>query len=140
MKWFVLAYLAAVSLEDMMKKTVSLWLILLGNAGAAGWLMWNCVKGQMVWQAVILSILPAILFLIIAKVSKEQVGYGDGWLMLPLGIILGFEKMCMVLMWAISLAAVCALILLVKYRYRRGMEMPFVPFLLTGYVLMGGLG
>lgn len=139
MEVIVMIYLAVLSLEDICRKELPVWQIVLGLLAAVALtaVQW---KGsfQEIW-IMLLGLLPALVFLAAAGISKEQIGYGDGLLLLPLGMVLGFERTAWMVLWALSLAAVCALALFVLYRRKKGLTIPFVPFLFAGYVLTGGM-
>jgi prepilin signal peptidase PulO-like enzyme (type II secretory pathway) len=75
-------------------------------------------------------LLPGIILLAIGFITKESIGYGDGWLLLALGMWLSLEKLVYMLGVGIFLAMI--------YGLGRGeQEVPLVPFLTVAY-LMGG--
>ena len=82
------------------------------------------------------GLLPGIFLLILARITREAVGYGDGLILLFIGLSLGFWE-CIGIFFAgllgIFLAAVLALLL---FGRKKSLEIPFIPFLLTG--LAGG--
>lgn len=139
MNSIVIIYLLVLSLEDIWKKELPLWQIFLGTLGAVivAIMQWN--GGMKAVGEFVLSLIPAAVLLGAAWVSEEQIGYGDGLLMFPLGILLGVQKALCVLLWALLLAAVYALFLVAVYSRRKHMSVPFVPFLLAGYLLTGGV-
>lgn len=139
MNSIVIIYLLILSLEDIWRKELPLWQICIGTLGAV---MIAAMQWDGSWKAVgdfFLSLAPAAALLGAAWVSEEQIGYGDGLLMFPLGILLGVQKALCVLLWALLLAAVYALFLVAVYSRRKHMSVPFVPFLLAGYLLTGGV-
>ncbi|WP_090167385.1 prepilin peptidase [Pseudobutyrivibrio sp. 49] len=76
------------------------------------------------------------LVLIFSYLSKEKIGKGDALLIIITGIYLGFRG-TLTLLWISSiLAAVVGTILVKKYQAKKDMELPFVPFLLMGYLLI----
>lgn len=79
--------------------------------------------------------IPGILLLLLGKLSREAVGYGDGSIVLVLGLYLSFWKILGILVTASVLAGLWAVGLLV-FR-KAGKAIPFVPFLLMGF--LGGL-
>ena len=121
----VLVLLIFFAVEDMKKKSLSLFLLAaafgvalllrflwLGDmaAGAAGF-----VSGLMVCAA--------------GKLSRGQIGMGDGFLLTVTGVLLGFWKNMELFLAALFLCAVFAAGALVFKKKGRGYRVPFVPFL-----------
>lgn len=77
-----------------------------------------------------------IIFLFISRVTGENLGYGDSWGILILGIYLGAWELLEVLFIAFFLLAVFAIILLTVSRMSRRAALPFFPFLTGGYFLV----
>ena len=50
--------------------------------------------GRDIWD-VILAVVPGFSLLIIGKVSKESIGYGDGIIISILGLYYSLEEVCM---------------------------------------------
>ena len=69
---------------------------------------------------------PGILLLYIAAVSGEKIGYGDGWLVLGMGMWNLEKEVWFALVTGCMLCAFTGILL--KKR-----ELPFVPFLTVGY-------
>lgn len=78
-----------------------------------------------------------IIFLVISKVTKESLGYGDSILILILGVFIGFWNLLYLLLTAFFLAAVFSSIMMLKNRFSRKTAFPFVPFLTAAYI--GGM-
>ena len=75
----------------------------------------------------------------IAKMTGESLGYGDGLLFLVTGIYLGGWDNCSLLMTSLVLAFVFAIIQILVRKKSAKSEIPFVPFVLSAYVLyLGG--
>lgn len=74
------------------------------------------------------------VMILIAWVSKESVGIGDGVMLMVSGLFLGFRANMELFMTALLLAGVAALMLMVGMRKERSYRMPFIPFLLVAYV------
>ncbi len=82
-------------------------------------------------------ILVGGVFILISKLSKEALGYGDSLVILALGIQLGFWGFMESLAYSMFLLGVVSLIFLVlkgKGNDRR-LSIPFVPILTVGYLL-----
>lgn len=84
------------------------------------------------WQ----SFLPGIILILLAVVTKEKIGKGDGLVMVVMGILLGIEKSLEIFMTALFLSAAVAIGLIITKKVKRNYEMPFVPFLAVGMCLM----
>ena len=108
-------------------------LIAAGVTAACG-LCWRLAEGSLLSWNVLLGLLPGVLWLLLAKATKESVGYGDAWVLLAAGIVLGGEDMFFMCTAAIFLAGVIALILLVFFHKSKKYQMPFLPFLMVGYL------
>ena len=78
--------------------------------------------------------LPGLILLTAGCLSKEAVGYGDGAMLVCAGIFLPFSETLMLLVLSLLLAAVGAGILLAAKKMKRKETLPFLPFLLAGYV------
>ena len=73
----------------------------------------------------------------LSVVSKGAVGMGDGLVLAALGTVLTFGELLGVFMMGLLCCSVWGIILLILPRTGRKTEIPFVPFLLLGYI--GGL-
>ena len=130
-------YLSILAVVDIRQRKLPVWLLLTGIAGAvvyqAGWsevpLILSAVGG-----------LAGLVFLVFARITGEAFGYGDGALILALGIYLGFWNLMGVLTIAFILAAGFSMIVLALKKFQRKATFPFVPFMCIGYFLMLGLG
>lgn len=129
----LLMILFAGAVWDMQKREIPAYLpvigflfgfllrMIAGLAGAAG-LLGGC--------------LPGLLMLVAGYLSKEAVGYGDGGMLICCGIYLTFSESMMLMIISLLLAAGSAGILLVFKRISRKEPLPFLPFLLAGYVIL----
>lgn len=88
------------------------------------------------WPGVLLQFVPGLSALLIARISREGIGYGDGLVILCLGCYLPPPQLAELCMIAITFAGLVALVLLVGRRRGRKETLPFVPFLLAGYLIV----
>ena len=78
------------------------------------------------------------VLLLAAWVSREEIGYGDGAMLMASGIFLGFWRNVELFLTALMLIVPTALFgLIVKHR-RKDYRMPFLPFLFVAYVFQLG--
>lgn len=91
-----------------------------------------CCREQL-WQHCC-GLLAGSCFLAVSKYSGEGLGYGDSGLLCVLGMYLGLQKFLALLLTAWSLTALAAMLLLIRYRYRKDVTLPMVPMILIGYL------
>lgn len=134
-----LLYLLLLSAKDIKIHKVSVLMLIIAGAGCIGYQI--CAR-KMNIGLIIGGILVGVLFLIISKVTREGIGYGDSYGILILGMYLGIWEVLIVL----SIAFFLLLFVAVSFFYRKRKSgkcaLPFYPFLTCGYVgllLMGGI-
>lgn len=86
-------------------------------------------------SGLLFSCIPGVLFLLLARISEEKIGYGDGILVLVFGIGLGLYENLFALQAALLLAGVTSLVLLVLKKVRKKDTLPFAPFFAAGFFL-----
>lgn len=114
---------------DGKKKEVSFAYLWIGLILALGflWQEWN--MGDFLPQQMFIRLLPGVLFLLCSKLTGEKVGYGDGIILLILGICLTFPLIWYVWMFALLLVTLWAGVLLCTKKANRRTRIPFIPFL-----------
>ena len=136
-----IAYLSMLSVLDMRFRKVPVWLLVVGGIAGTGHQIWKWVKGDSVSIVLIgVGAIVGILFLGVSKITGQALGYGDGIIILILGICLGFWDLSIVLMIAFFIASVMAIALIVVKKGKRKRTMPFVPFLCIGYIVFVLMG
>ena len=125
----ILLYLGILAGMDVRKRQISL--VLTGVLFLAG-IGWQILVEQTSWLEWLLSLLPGAGFLTLSYISREQVGYGDGLLLLTVGIWLGFGQTFGVLTLGLILCSVLCGVLLMRKKIRKQDSIPLVPFLLSG--------
>ena len=81
------------------------------------------------------GMIPGLLFLGIAVLTKEKVGYGDGMVILVTGVLLGLKINLMMVFLGLFLAALGSIWLLIRKRAGRKTKIAFIPFLLPALTL-----
>ena len=76
-----------------------------------------------------------LLTIIFSYLSKEKIGMGDAYIITVTGLYLGFIDTAVLLWFSSALAGITGIILIRKYDNPK-LELPFVPFLLLGYMIM----
>ena len=77
-----------------------------------------------------------ILFVGISKITKEDLGYGDSYLIVILGVYMGIWKLLLLLFISFSLAAVFSILLVVINQSNKKKAFPFIPFITAGYLVL----
>ena len=86
----------------------------------------------------VLSILVGAAVLLLSALSREAVGYGDGLILMGIGLFLGWRVALYSLTIGILLSSPVSLIYMAKNKHKGPdvkKEIPFVPFLLMGLIL-----
>lgn len=125
----MLGVLALFSVYDIKTKQIPLWAVAVLGAAVSGYEV--CANGGII--STITGLLPGILVLLLAYVTKESIGYGDGLVLCVMGGFCGLTDTVAILGVALVLVAMAAIVLLVIKRAGRKTELPFLPFLCLGY-------
>lgn len=116
---WVLCHLLYLAAEDIREQRISMTVIL--ELGLTG-MLHAAATGDMP------SILPGCLVLLIGYLSREGIGYGDGWLMLALGMWTDTGELLRLFFGGVILGFLYAFCL-------RKREIPLVPFLTAAYII-----
>lgn len=128
-----LAFLGVNAWLDIRKKEISLLsVVIFAAAGAVRY-----IESGRSMMEVIMPLGIGLVFFTLSLLTSGSVGLGDAWILLALGLILETGEFLGTLCIGMLLAGGWALILLVIRKKSRNTEIPFVPFLLVGYV--GGM-
>jgi len=84
----------------------------------------------------LLGVLVGIGIILISRFSEGCIGLADGILLCMTGILLGYRQNLEMMMYAILLAAVASIIIIVFRKANRKSRIPFYPFLFTGFMLL----
>lgn len=132
---FLFFFLAVCAVFDGLQKKIPLAAVWLGILTAiclrAGGMM-----GEVRLYAVVLSLVPGAVFFLLGFLTREKVGYGDGWVLLMIGLFLDFSRCFMILLAGLLIESAAALVLLAFRKIQRDKEIPFCPFLLLGMGVM----
>ena len=118
-RFWVLGHMLFLSVEDIKERQLSLFVIL--ELGCSGILPALREGYAPQWG-------PGLLILAAGFISREQIGYGDGWLLLALGMWMPLLKLLYMLLLGIGLGMLYGLCF-------RQKELPLVPFLTVAYII-----
>lgn len=116
---------------DGMERKIPLVVVWIGIAAAAA-LHIQGMAGERSWLSISLSVLPGMVFWMLSFITGEKVGYGDGWMLVMIGLFVGLWRCCVILLVGLMSESLIVLILLAFRRISRDRQIPFAPFLLFG--------
>lgn len=126
----VLGFLGFNTWTDVRRKEISLAAAAFFAAAALGWTVYT---GGISLDFFIPAGISC-LFLGISMLTKGALGMGDGWLMMALATAMETEEFLTMLLAGMAGSAVWAGVLLAVLHKGKDTEIPFVPFLLLGYI------
>lgn len=88
----------------------------------------------------LLCIIPGIVLLNFSLLTKEKIGYGDGLMMVALGLYSTVPEIISVFLVSIYIAGIVGILLMLFFKKKKNFELPFIPFMYMGYVLVRCLG
>lgn len=131
----LLGILAYATWKDMQQKSIPYYLPVIGIAVA---LLCRLIEGLPMtetWSVVCQSLLPGCFLLLTAFFTGQKVGYGDGLMVLALGVFTNMTYCVLSLMFGLCVSCFFAMFYLACKKAKMKDQIPFLPFLLVGYVL-----
>ena len=132
MEGISLIYMSVCAVFDIRHREIPLPLILCGIAAAFGINIWWIMGGTVTVLETGIALLPGVFFLLTSFFTREKVGYGDGLLLIILGLLLGVYRCFFILSIGLVFSAAVSLFLLLLHRAGRHSRIPFAPFLILG--------
>jgi len=125
-----LLFLAICAGLDIRYKSLPAAAIGVAAVGSSAILLWRRVD----WILAAGGILVGVFCLVVSKVTRQGLGYGDSLLILFLGACVGLWKLTGVLLIAFLSSAIFSIFLLTFRKKKRKYSYPFIPFLLLGFM------
>ncbi len=129
-KWIIISiFMVVCTVMDMRKKEIPAVIIVLFGLP----LLCHMIFGnERQWIGLLYSLMPGMFLLMLSYCTKESIGYGDGLVVLVIGICMGTGICIAALAAGLMISAVCGMALLVFRKAGGKTRMPFVPFLSAG--------
>ncbi len=124
-------FLAVCAVFDGFSRRVPLAVVWLGILTAVC-LRLNGAMGETSLMEAALSLIPGAGFFLLGFLTREKVGYGDGWALLMIGLFAGACRCFLILFVGLMAESAVAIVLLAIGKIKRDREIPFLPFLLLG--------
>lgn len=112
-----------------------LWLALLSSLVSGAYLVFS---GREAWNQWLAGGIPGGISLLLSLGTREQIGYGDGLILLALGWMLGVKTGMLISLLGLGCSFLVSVGVLVSKRGNRNTRLPFVPCLLVGYLFVLG--
>jgi len=129
----LLIFLGIGAVIDYRKKEISL---IFPAAGFCIGFILQTIIGNLKWYEQLSGCALGGLILLLGFLSKQAVGYGDGLMLIATGAFLGIFGNILLLISSLVLAGIFSAVLLILRKANRKKEIPFVPFMLGGFLLM----
>ena len=128
--------LGVICVFDIKRKKIPVYmLIILAAAGIIS----NFTVGEFDIEKRIIAMLPGMILLIVSMITKQQIGYGDGMIILIMGLYIDIDDILSIVLSSFLLSSIAAIILMPVFKKKKNFEMAFSPFLLIGYGLVKGV-
>lgn len=128
--------LGVICVFDIKRKKIPVYmLIILAAAGIIS----NFTVGEFDIEKRIIAMLPGMILLIVSMITKQQIGYGDGKIILIMGLYIDIDDILSIVLSSFFVSSIAAIILMTVFKKKKNFEMAFSPFLLIGYGLVKGV-
>ncbi len=106
---------------------------------AAVHIIYLCMNPPIVWWSYLASMCLGILLLLIGRITKESIGYGDGLMILLLGMIMDLQNIVCLFMLTTTVIGLGGLFLCMMHKTTRKQAIPMMPVLGIAYFLQSVL-
>lgn len=121
------------ALEDL--KTGKVRIILTASLFASG-LVLKLLEGQSkIWDLLLGSCIGLGLVLL-SLLSRQAIGTGDGLMFIASGASLGLTDNLWLLLISLALSSAASIVLMIMLKFKGRNRIPFIPFMLTGYICL----
>ena len=115
------------------------------------WYLWLGIFGAIICKIIdiltvknslnfwLINMIPGTIFLVIAKMGKESIGDGDGWLLLILGNCFWGMRIWEVFYLSVILLSLFSLWMIIRKQGNRKTQIPYIPFLWLADTMLWGL-
>ena len=124
-------FLAVCAVFDGLRRQIPLVVVWLGMLTAICLQIAGSMEEANFFSTMI-SLTPGVGFFLLSFLTKEKVGYGDGWVLLMIGLFLGLYRCFLILLLGLAMESVAGIVLLALRKIQRDRASPFSPFLLLG--------
>lgn len=137
----VIFILLCLSIPDFFKQKIPLWMIGTSCVIAAGLRIVLILLGktEISLMGFFAALLPGCVLLLLAFVTREQIGYGDGMVLMIIGILYPVWRVMAVMGISLFITSIISIFVLLLKKGNRNTRLPFIPFLFLGSLIESGL-
>lgn len=132
-KTTLLVFLGAGAFFDIKSKSIPIWY---PAAGFAPGITLKLFEGNFSVLQTAGGCAVGILLLILAFISKNAIGKGDGLMFVVTGVFTGLIGNVILLFASLSIAALTLSVMIFAKKINKKSLIPFVPFMLAGYDML----
>ena len=104
---------------DIKRKKIPVYmLIILAAAGIIS----NFTVGEFDIEKRIIAMLPGMILLIVSMITKQQIGYGDGMIILIMGLYIDIDDILSIVLSSFLLSSIAALILMTVFKKKKNVQ------------------
>ncbi|MCR5772035.1 MAG: prepilin peptidase [Butyrivibrio sp.] len=127
----IMLILLIASIYDIKNKAITVPMLVIGAVTAVICGIFQLYFGTTLYSEIV-SLFPGALVLAIAYLTREQIGFGDGFMILFLGPVFGLVNVIIGISAAFILSALFSAALLIFKKAGKKSKLPFLPFLTAG--------
>lgn len=129
-------YLGICSCYDCRNRYIPLWLLRLGIGIGLLYALVMLIQGRFGWQAAVAGMAPGAVMLFYSRLSQGKLGWADGMMVIPAGLMQQWERCTAEVLAACFLVFLAAAALLAAGKANKNTKLPFAPFFLAAVVLV----
>lgn len=130
----MIGYLILLGILDAWKRKVPVLLLLAGGIVFGGMAINRCIQGEVLWQECIWGMIPGLVLLAVAGITGKA-GYGDGIVLMQVGMYLGCERLLLLFGFSMLLLSGSSIVLLLLRKVTKNTPMPYLAFLAITYLI-----
>lgn len=136
---FILLVLCTI--EDIKVKKIITWhFLLIIPFFIVDLIMNTLIENRISWIERLIGLLIGGIFICLSKLTKGQIGLGDGYIIAISGLMLGGFRNIEMVTYSFLASSIISILLLSFFHFGKKRTIPFVPFLLLGFILSSFLG
>lgn len=116
-------------ISDIRTKKIPLWCIICGSADAIAEML-SC--GNATPEGIALDMVPGLLFILISWTTGEKVGYGDGVMIIIMGLVMHSWTCITAVMSGLFISSMFSIVMIIFRKVKIRDRIPFIPFLAVG--------